>query len=263
MKSDAEITSSQLAEAGFLPPTYLSVYVSGSVVKGWGNDKSDLDIYVITADAIELEAPHTATVGLQPPQIPTRADYLGDRRLDVEYWQEGQVDQLLSKLSWDALSIDGAAGEDLSHAEYVFLDRLGYAIPLADQMDANSWLTLRQKELSESAHRSILIAHHLTAADHRIEDSLGQLEAGDMQSAILSAHRAFRFTIDALLATYGRFSPNEKWRARQMSEVRPSEVDFDAYWERETFRSLDKDWQLWVTETLSLCQDIHSVISVA
>lgn len=35
----------ELERRELLPPSYECVYAAGSLVRGWGNDRSDLDLY--------------------------------------------------------------------------------------------------------------------------------------------------------------------------------------------------------------------------
>src|SRR5205085_7176355 len=44
----AEVSVESLASSGALPAEYEAIFVSGSVIEGWGHANSDLDVYVIT-----------------------------------------------------------------------------------------------------------------------------------------------------------------------------------------------------------------------
>ena len=44
----------------------------------------------------------------------------------------------------------------------------------------------------------------------------GQLEAGDVHSAVLSSKFALGWAVEAVLASHGEFHEQEKWRARRM-----------------------------------------------
>jgi predicted nucleotidyltransferase len=256
------VTLADLGSAGVLPDTYLCVWVSGSLVRGWGNARSDLDVYVIAEERTTAAAPTTEVVALDPPGVPVKALYIGDRRLDIEYWLDDQVDQLLGKLTWAALEDAGGAGEDLTRTEWVFLDRISYGVSVHES--GIDWLHRRRKQLRASACQSVRTAHCLTLADHFVEDALGQLDADDLRSATLSATMAFRSTIEGLLASHGRICAAEKWRARQMSEVEPPEITLERYWELETMRGYDEaDPREWVRSTLEVCAELHELISVA
>ena len=107
-----------------------------------------------------------------------------------------------------------------------------------------------------------MVTRSLGAAARAVEDSLGQLESGDLHSAVLSARRALGHTVDALLEERGQYgSQLSKWRPRRFQAANPASLPFAKYWELETMQGFDPDNpSKWVNEVLTLCQDLSMKI---
>jgi len=226
---------SELSERGLIPADQHAVYLAGSLVRGWGNATSDLDVYIVTGGPWQGEATATAKVSVAPGTVPIKAFYVGDRRWDVEYWSEGQVDELRKSLSWEAFEAT-PSGSDLTTTEILFVDRLANCEPVT----GTEWIRQRRRQFGESAVRAIVASQSLYELDTFTEDAVGMLASGDADSAVLAARLAFSYAVDALLASHGELEIQGKWRARRMRAVLPPELSFDEYWDMETMRSFDR-----------------------
>jgi len=243
---------SELSERGLVPDDQQAVYLAGSLVRGWGNATSDLDVYIVTGDPWQGEATAKAKVSVAPGTIPIRAFYVGDRRWDVEYWSDRQVDELRESLSWEAFEATPSGG-NLTTTEILFVDRLAYC----ETVTGAEWVLSRRRQFSDSAVRAIVASQSLYELDTFTEDAVGMLANGDADSAVLAARHAFSYAVDALLASHGELEIQGKWRARRMQAVQPPELSFDEYWEVETMRSFDRRApQDWVNQVLKVCQRI-------
>jgi hypothetical protein len=90
------------------------------------------------------------------------------------------------------------------------------------------------------------------------------MENNDLNSAVLSARIAFDHTVDALLAEQGEYESHiPKWRARRFQVANPTKLTFSKYWALETMRDFDpNEPSKWVSEVLTLCQDLSLKIEV-
>jgi hypothetical protein len=251
-------TSYYLAELGrreLLPQSTMALYLAGSLVRGWGNDASDLDIYVILSDQWDGPSGRRLPVPLVPATVPLEITVVDGRRWEITYWLDAQVDQFLARVSIDGYQ-GGAGG--LEVAEYAFLERLTYARPLLGA----DWLAQRRSAVESSSLRSMVIAKHLDGLDNQSEDATGMLAVNDLDSAVLAARDAFGFAVDALLACHGELGYGRKWRARRVRSIESAVLPFDDYWSLETMRTFDpEDPGAWVTEVLRRCQEIAIEIS--
>lgn len=252
---DYRLCLDELRRRSLLPRDYVAVYAGGSLVRGWGNATSDLDIFVVAPTRWESESAQLDTVALDPNTIPVEGIYVGDRRWDIEYWLESQVDELLGKIAADQLEGSQPAGRRMADAEIGFLQKLSHSVPI----DKDDWWEARRRRLAGSPLRTVLALRAMHEMDIYTEDAVGQLAAGDVESAVLSAKMAWLYAVHTLLSSHGEFGESPKWFARRFRAANPPELSFDEYWAAETMRSFDPAApERWVEEILGLCQRIST-----
>jgi hypothetical protein len=243
-----------LAAEGLLPDQYHAVYLAGSLVRGWGNDSSDLDCYVVTDIGWESPTAQRSEVDLEPHHVLTESRYLSTRRWEIQYWLDRQVDQMLAKVT------DVNREAEITRVDAVFLRRLGYATPEAGSV----WLERRREQVAASRITTVVAANALQSMDVCVEDAFGQLTAGDLDSAVISARLAFGYAVEAALADRGEFEESAKWRARRMRVANPSALPFAQYWAIETMRDFDPAAPgTWVRHVLEICQHIAMEVNLA
>jgi len=250
----------KLRQDSLLSTSCEAVIVVGSAARGWANEASDYDIWLVSLDQRQGRTGTELHVPLDPPSVPTEITYSAGRRWELKYWLDAQVDQMFRKVAWDRYSHALIAGQLLTDTEEIFLDHLVTAVPLLGE----DWLKRRQRELEESAFRAFVVTRSLAWADDSIEDAVGQLAAGDLESSVLSTIKAFDHTIDALLESageYGYYAP--KWRARRFRAANPDAISMADYWAIETMRDLDISAPgKWVESVITLCRNLAMGIEV-
>jgi hypothetical protein len=249
-----------LKERDLLPEETLAAYVVGSTARGWDNGRSDCDICVVLSAREVPKAQDQLPVPLDPPFVRSESFYEAGRRWEVTYWLDSQFDQMLAKVSWEAYEVEVIAGNVLTKREELALARLGNCLPLIDE----NWIENARRRLMDSAFRSFSVVRSLGDADIAVEDALGQMEAGDLHSATISARNAFGHAIDALLEGEGEFGGLSKWRANRFKAAAPSLISFEEYWAVETMQAYDPaDPRPWITDVLTICQDIAMRVEAA
>ena len=200
------------------------------------------------------------SVPLEPGSIPIHVTDVNGRRWELKYWSDGQIDQLLAKVSRKRFDRDGVTASSLFGIEELFIERLLTCLPLR----GHDWVAQRCQQIRDGAFQSCAVARSLAESDNAIEDALGQLAAGDLPSAVLSARNALGFTVDALLESLGVFgSRTPKWRARRFQEAAPAALSFERYWHLETMADLLPDRpQEWVLAVLSTCRELELEIQI-
>lgn len=243
-----------LRERELLPVDSLAVFVVGSAARGWDNGRSDFDIYVVTSREWDTDTSDTIRMPLNPPRIHSEMFYHQDRRWEITYWLSSQIEQMFGKVSWDEYEREVIAKDVLTYREELALARLENCLPLL----GDEWIAAGRARLATTAFRSFLVVRSLSAADDAVEDALGQMEAGDVESATISARKAFDHAIDALLEAHGEYgSHTPKWRPNRFRAASPAMLSFDKYWALETMRNYDPvDPCPWIKEVLTICQDI-------
>jgi hypothetical protein len=248
--------SAVLADGGRLPSDRLAVCVVGSVARGWDNPASDVDMWVVT-EAVRPPTSRSAPVGLDPDRIAVEVGWAGDRRCEVKYWTDDQVGQVVAKMAPDVVAETPPDG--LTANEVYLLTRLDHALPV----EGADWLRRRHADLAGSAYRTFFAQRALSQVDGYLEDAVGQLATGDLDSAVLSARLAFGHAVDALCTRYGQLEESAKWRARKLRAAAPPELPYAEYWRVETMRTFDPDDpEAWVRATLGRCQELAADVSV-
>jgi hypothetical protein len=241
-----------------LPSRVRAVFVGGSLARGWGHANSDLDLFVVVDRPWRSTTCAYNPVSLRPATVATEVVQVEHRRWEIRYWHDSQVEQVLAKVSPHDFP-HGSAWRTLTDIESTFLERLSRAV----EVEGHDWLGRRQDELRRSAFQSIVVTDALLAADSHIEDAVGLLQSGDLDSAVLSARMAFGRAIDALLASNGELGQERKWRARRMRIVTSPIVSFEQYWDVETMRHFDPAApRRWVEDVARLCGRISQEICI-
>jgi hypothetical protein len=247
----------ELSGNGHVPPDYQAAYVSGSFARGWANAGSDIDICFVVSEVSSVRADAAVAVRLVPDTVPVVQTTLVGRRCEIKYWLDGQVDQMLEKVTWDAAEGATLAFTRLLPQETAFLSRLRHGVALAGA----DWVQKRSAEIDASAFRSIFAERSLFLSYGQVEDAVGQLASDDLESAVLSAKAAFISVVDAVLAEHGECWDTAKWRARQLKAAAPAQLTFDEYWAVETLRDFDaEDPRRWVEDVLMRCRRISGQV---
>src|ERR1700710_1601567 len=113
-----------LSQRRLIPPDALAAFLVGSVARGWANPGSDYDVNVVTTAPPATGPTGRVLLPLDPPAVPVADVALADRRCEVKYFLDTQVDQLLAKVSWASYEGAGTAGGQLGTVEELFLARL-------------------------------------------------------------------------------------------------------------------------------------------
>ena len=256
---DTSACRERLGAAGLLPADALSAFCVGSVARGWATPASDVDIYVVTGEPFRIAESVGLTVPLYPDVVWAHIAYVDGRQWEIKYWTDGQVGQMLGKVSTERFDAGGMA-KSLTDVEEAFIERLLTCLPIAGEQ----WVAERRDDIRKSAYREFVVSRSLAEADKAAGNAVGQLAANHIHGAVLSAHAAMRCTVDALLDSlecYGTVTP--KWRARRMKDTAPAVLPFDQYWAMETMAYLDRDNpEPWVRQTISWCKQMTMEIEV-
>jgi predicted nucleotidyltransferase len=179
------------------------VYLSGSLVEGFGNASSDVDVFVVSdrgpaGPLVVRKATCTISIHL-----------LGHRRADFEYWRPSVVDRIRKKLA----SIEPGeefVAEKLHLIEELFVHRLLIGKPLATE---EAFVELRDSFDAER-FRSYLVQQAIHRADGALDDLGGMLEDDDLLTTLLRARDLVSFALDAYAHDRGNTNTLPKWRAK-------------------------------------------------
>jgi predicted nucleotidyltransferase len=250
----------ELIRARCLPEHRVAVIVVGSTALGWANASSDVDVCVVTLEPWRGAPSSGLPVGLAPDVVPVARLSLRNRRLEVRYWLDRQIDQMLERIGTDPFAASAGEASPIGAVEETFLERLSTCVPV----DGSAWVARRRRQLAASGFRTLLVTRSLARSDQYAEDALGQVTAGDRDSAVLSARQALGHCVDALLESRGQYGSHDaKWRARRFRQAGSVPIAFEDYWRLETMADFDaRAPQEWVVRVVAFCKDMQTFIEI-
>jgi predicted nucleotidyltransferase len=238
-----------LAEHDLLPAACLSVFVVGSLSRGWGHARSDIDLVVVTPQGRHSPTSSVQSVGFPTSLIGVEALTIDGRRCEIKYWQPEQVAECMEKASWDAFE-RGEAEKEFNTSQYAFLERMCHAAVI----HGADWFEVQRAAVLDSALNSIIAGDRLSRADSALEDMEGFIEIGDSLSAVMPARIAFGYAVDALNATHGEAGLERKWRPKRVGLLNHPSLPLDRYWDIELGVNLDRhDPRSWLDEVAWTC----------
>jgi hypothetical protein len=225
-----------------------ALFLSGSVIAGWGHANSDIDVYACFSDADALtKALEGVDIQREPDSgAPVVAFYAGDRRWDVEYVLETSVAELIARVT----AVVDFSGVRLSYGDIDLLHRIRIGRPVGGGTKLAEW----QAAITASSLTDILTSRYLGMSDGMVDDALGLLEVGDIETAAYCARMAFESLADALLAADGRSCPSAKWRIRQLQEAAAGPLTAREYLEVVEMRGYDG--RAWVENTIDRIREL-------
>jgi hypothetical protein len=249
-----------LTALGAMPPDAVAVLLVGSQARGWANPTSDYDFCIVTEQPFSSDETRTVGVPLDPPITTVREVIVAERRCELAYWTEGQIRQMLDKVSWSRFESTEASLKALVDVEQTLLERLATAVPTAGE----EWLEATRRAVDESAFRAFITTFSISSAEGKLEDIVGMVEVNDLESAVLAARLALDHMVDALLDSHGVYGTGiPKWRMRRLRDLAHPVFSPERYWELITMTGHGAaDAAGWVDAVVAQCQDLALEIEI-
>lgn len=198
-----------------LPAENSVSYFSGSIVAGYGNAWSDIDVYVVgdrRPIGAHLTAERETTISIH---------YEFDRRIDFEFWDRLAVNRLARRLS--EIQIGNALADDyFSRNEEAFIHRLRIGVTTKEQQAPLDEL---REQFTFELFRRYLVQKCLRNVDHLVEDVCGMVESGDFKVSILTARTMVGVAIDTYCHFLGNTDPSSKWRLHHLRLASSPDVE--------------------------------------
>lgn len=255
--------SDELVSKGHVPSVaegLICLMLVGSQARGWANPTSDFDICVVTRAPYKHAEARSVAVPLDPASTRVREFEVLGRRCELAYWTSGQIEQMVSKVSWSAFESEGVSLKSLVEVEETLLERFATAIAFVGE----EWLQEQRTAVETSAFRTFISTFSMSSADGKLEDIEGMLEVGDTESAVLAARLALDHMVDAMLDSRGIYGSRiPKWRMRRLREGSNLPLSPERYWSLSTMAGfLDSDPVDWISDVVEVCQAISMEIEL-
>lgn len=235
----------------YIAPNLLNhtIYICGSIAEGFGNSKSDIDVYVIAEELPLLDSVEGRLIFHEKYKI--HNIQLDMSRIDIEYWTWQEVMRLQRILEDYKISGDKLK---LTEEEIDYLHRLKFAKPLYNE---KLFLKLISDTRFDQFDRGLVIAH-INIYSGLIEDIEGCLVDGDHYTALAACKLLLDRAIDAYLCSRGETNARPKWRLRKLIRAFSGESDvFQKYMKYQYLTDLRPETiRKHVEEVLLFCQQV-------
>ncbi|MGR3765965.1 hypothetical protein [Rossellomorea sp. NS-SX7] len=187
------------------------VYLAGSLMEGFGNSTSDIDVYVICDAIPSIEQDENITQSfLQSEQNLIRNVIHEGIRLDFEYWTWNEFNKAINSLNRLNFKTNEYI-ERISDDEYDLLHRLKFGRPIVNL------------EKFEEVYNHIdfdNLGHYRVAVENEsyqglLEDLQGAYLSEDFGSAFFLSRLFLDRVMTSYLAANGETNPNTKWLYRK------------------------------------------------
>lgn len=183
-------------------------YISGSIVEGFGNPYSDLDIFVIKKTIENVEAQFIKD------DFRIRIIVINNTRFDVEYHP---MDKVLRYVSLTQ-QFNPTSHEEMDRLNLDiidFLHRLRIAIPIYGEQQLKSL----QSAISLENLCACLKNWQMRTYNSNLMDCKGMLDINDLDTCVSWARQTLCNAVDVCLAVNLDTNPSEKWRFRKLERL--------------------------------------------
>lgn len=226
------INREEVLQALALPAEPYTIFLSGSIIEGYGNANSDLDVYVIYPGEIP-----PLKVDFNTGHTLISMEYTTNWRLDTESWAKDQIFTVAQRLhplpdDWNQYLTMNMDDFDLAHGF-----RIGVPI-----LHPGHFQELRQA--FDFDHVSRMIMQRALILYFGIqEDAAGALDAKQYGAALLMARRAVQLATDIWVAFHGDTNTRDKWRFFKLEKLGDQTL-VERYWDLETCQISGRDGAL-------------------
>ena len=223
------INREEVLQALALTTEPYTVFLSGSIIEGYGNADSDLDVYVIYPEEIPpLQADYNMGQNL------ISMEYTTNWRIDVESWAKEQVITVAQRLrpipdDWNQYLTINMDDIDLAH---------GFQIGVPILQPEHFQQLCQEFDFKQVSY--MIMQRALMIYQGVQEDAAGALAAKQHGTALLMARRAVQLALDIWIAFHGDTNTRDKWRFFKLEKLGDITL-VDRYWELETPKINDRD----------------------
>ncbi|MBN3554059.1 nucleotidyltransferase domain-containing protein [Fictibacillus nanhaiensis] len=233
------------------------IYIGGSVMEGFGNATSDIDVFVISSDD-----PTSEDINLSNEEqrffegmysLVHNIIHEGIR-YDFTYWNSDKVNHIKNSINNIDLNTDFQMV--LNKGEIDFLHRLKYAKSIINHAEFSEFL----KTINFDNLRYYIAVTESQAFAGTLEDLQGAFISKDYGTAFFRAKRLVEITFTALLALHGETNPNVKWLYRKLQRLSETTGDFNYFSKFMELQNSNFDpatVKIYIRECVKYCQEIN------
>lgn len=196
-------------------PGVVAAFLAGSLVEGYGNPTSDVDVLVLS----DQPSPPASSDGSSWSRTFRFDDcvievvYAGSERLDIETRRLSDLRATIRRLG--QLPPDRSRGYEVSEYTFQFLHQLRVGLPVVGE----ETVAAVRAEVDWSHLATLLRLRNEDAYAGHAEDAAGAIQAGDAATAMLTSRSALGSAVDCLTAGLGHTNPKGKWRYQKLLQL--------------------------------------------
>lgn len=217
------INKDEILENLYLPEKPYTVFLSGSVIEGYGNAESDLDLFVVYENAVP---PVRSDITQESNLI--SMEYIADWRVDIESWSSKTISAIASRISQSDLKDVGACMA-ISLSDFNLAHSIRIGLPIQNEENFQHL----QQALDIQHISSILTERYLRFYYAAAEDAAGAIVSKQYGTALITARHSVEFALDALMAFHQETNIKEKWRFQKLAKL-GMPLLLERYWQLET-----------------------------
>ncbi len=195
-------------------------YIAGSIIEGFGNVKSDIDLFIFYDDdedainkIIENEGEETAKYSIIKSENSIIYNFILDhQRYDCEIFKLKTLQNILNKIGVISYHADDFYEGVIPNSILDFMHRLKYAQVIAGE-DKFSNICGGIEFDKLAYYEAMLETQRQTGM---LEDLEGYLESKDYGSAFFTARIILDSSMSAFLSSIGETNPSKKWLFRKI-----------------------------------------------
>ena len=216
------------------------VFVSGSIVEGFGNENSDLDLFLVRVGGEVTPDPRLvlATVGL------------GETYIDYEVYNEANMAAVAGQVNeTDVTDFRAVWSLPLSRID------LYYRTAIAECAYNPDGLVRLQRSFSRDTLAECLAAWTGLNGAHALKQAQSLLAIGDGRHAYVAAQNACGYAVDSCMAREGEAYPNLKWRFEKVR--RRFGIESELYERAWSLKALgDRGIPAYIEAVEAFCRDL-------
>lgn len=236
-----------------------TVFISGSLVEGIGNENSDIDIFIIT----NRELPTASSIDYEDNFVVNKFDVIDGFQCDIEIWEEKFLTRIIEKLEIiDLEDINTRTFNTLKELDKPFFDimsllhriKVGYPIH-----NSNKFYEFKES-IQWDTYFSLLQRMHTNLIDNQYEDIIGNYKAGNYTTAICIARESLVRAIMVLLVSNKVSIDREKWALLNLSILSKSNNEIKNI-ENEVLKLLFMSSLIKKEDYVNHCKDLIKLIN--
>jgi predicted nucleotidyltransferase len=196
-----------------------AIYFAGSLVEGFGNPTSDLDVMIVSDLSLD-DVNYTIEKDLMRiNMIPGRV-----RRIDLEYIHTSVIRDCIDEIAALDIPVDFVA-ERIDERQELLIHRLLHGLPL---FETEAFATLRSAA-EKCPFKAYMVKRCLHKIDGAALDLQGMIEMRDPFEVLLRTFEVIDLSIDAFRFSRGMTNPLPKWRIRSLRALTGSPIADEAF----------------------------------